>query len=244
MKPHKKNIIAMIPARMGSTRLKLKNLALIDGKSMIAYAIEASREAKIFDRIVLNSDGEIFKDIAEQYEIEFYLRPNELGSSTTKSDDVVMDFIEHFPCEIVTWVNPIAPLQTASEVRSIVKYFQDNDVDSLITVINLQAHCVYEGRPVNFSIDEKFAQTQDLSPVQELAYTVMMWKTNPFVDSMQSKGYAILNGKVCYYPVNKISGMIVKTEQDLKLVEFMMRSRQAIDSSIEYHGLAKKIINR
>ena len=35
------NIIAMIPARIGSTRFKMKNLALLDGKPMISYAIEA-----------------------------------------------------------------------------------------------------------------------------------------------------------------------------------------------------------
>jgi len=32
----------MIPERFGSIRLKIKNLALIDGKPMISYAIKAA----------------------------------------------------------------------------------------------------------------------------------------------------------------------------------------------------------
>jgi CMP-N-acetylneuraminic acid synthetase len=38
----KPKIYAMIPARIGSTRFKMKNLALLIGKPMIAYAILGS----------------------------------------------------------------------------------------------------------------------------------------------------------------------------------------------------------
>jgi CMP-N,N'-diacetyllegionaminic acid synthase len=68
-------IIAMIPARIGSTRLKMKNLALLNGKPLIAYSILAAKQAGVFDRIVINSDSHIFKSIADSYEVEFYKRP-------------------------------------------------------------------------------------------------------------------------------------------------------------------------
>ena len=48
-------IYAMIPARFGSTRLKMKNLALIAGKPMISYAITAAKEAGVFNKIFINS---------------------------------------------------------------------------------------------------------------------------------------------------------------------------------------------
>ena len=84
----------MIPARIGSTRLKMKNLALINGKPMIYYAIQAAKDSNIFDKIIINSDSEIFSEIAERYGVEFYLRPKRLGGSEIKSDDVVFDFIK------------------------------------------------------------------------------------------------------------------------------------------------------
>ena len=40
----KNKIYAMIPARIGSTRFKKKNLALLNGKPMIEYSIEASKK--------------------------------------------------------------------------------------------------------------------------------------------------------------------------------------------------------
>ena len=124
-------IYAMIPARIGSTRLKMKNLAMLDGKPLIYYAIKAAKEANIFDKIIINSDSEIFKEIADRYDVEFYLRPKSLGSSETKSDEVVADFINNNTCDIIVWVNPIAPLQTGKEIKSIVEYFLDKNLETL-----------------------------------------------------------------------------------------------------------------
>ena len=47
------HITAMIPARMGSERLKQKNLALLDGKPLISYAINAANESQAFDQVVV-----------------------------------------------------------------------------------------------------------------------------------------------------------------------------------------------
>ena len=140
----------MIPARIGSTRFKMKNLAMLDGKPMIAYAIRAALSSNVFDKVIVNSDSEVFRSIAEEYGAEFYLRPKYLGGSTVKSDDVVIDFIEKYPCDIVVWENPIAPLQTIEDVQNTIQHFFSNDLDSLFTVKNERIQCVYDNQPVNF----------------------------------------------------------------------------------------------
>jgi CMP-N-acetylneuraminic acid synthetase len=94
------SVFAMIPARMGSERLRMKNLALINGKPLISYALDAAKGAGVFDKVVLNSDGAIFEEVAQKNQVDFYLRPETLGSSETKSDDVVYDFMQKFPCDI------------------------------------------------------------------------------------------------------------------------------------------------
>lgn len=218
------DIIAMIPARIGSTRLKMKNLALVNGMPMIYYAIRAAKDSGAFDRIVINSDHEIFKDIAMRYHVEFYHRPSELGSSTTKSDDVVMDFMEKHPSEVVAWVNPTSPLQTGEEVGKIVRYFREEALDSLITVKDEQVHCLYKGEPVNFETRERFAQTQDLKPVQAFVYSVMMWRTRVFTSQYRAKGYALFCGKTGTFPVGRLSSVIIKRQEDLMLADFLLRA--------------------
>ncbi len=221
---HKPVITAMVPARMGSTRLAMKNLALIGGKPLVYYAIRAAKDARIFNHIVINAESEIFADIARRYGVDFYRRPEDLASSSAKSDFVVYDFIKKNPCDIVCWVNTIAPLQTGKEVRGAVDYFLKEKLDSLITVKNEQVHCIYRGRPVNFRQKEIFAQTQDLTPVQPFVYSVMMWRSETFVKSFEKKGHAFFCGKAGFYPVGKLSSVIIKREEDLMLADFLLKA--------------------
>jgi CMP-N-acetylneuraminic acid synthetase len=238
----KTNIIAMVPARIGSTRLKMKNLALINGKPLISYAIEAAKASGVFSRVVVNSDNKIFAEIAKRYGIDFYLRPAELGSSTAKSDNVVYDFMQKHPSDIVAWVNPTSPLQTEDEIRNVIDYFVKENLDTLITVKNEQVHCIFEGKPVNFNTSEIFAQTQDLKPVQPFVYSIMMWRNKTFMDTFERQGYALFCGKVGYYPVSKETAIIIKTKEDIMLADYIMRAKQAGGSyEVQYDALAGNV---
>ena len=238
---YKKPVIyAMIPARFGSTRLKMKNLALIDGKPMISYAINAARESHIFDRIIVNSEHNIFQEIAERYGVDFYQRPEDLATSKAKSDSVVVNFMNMYPeADIVVWVNPISPFQTGKEVLDVVNYFVKNKLDSLITVEEMQVHCNFNNEPVNYDKNEEFSQTQDLTKIYPFVYSIMMWRKETFLEEFFNKGHALFCGKFKTYPVSKISGIIIKTADDLKLADLMMRSMNNLKSvnSVEYDVL-------
>ena len=234
----------MIPARIGSTRLKMKNLALINGKPLIYYAIQAAKESGVFDKIIINSDHKVFSEIADRYNVGFYLRSKKLGSSTTKSDDVVADFMrEHPQADIVTWVNPTSPLQPGSEVSQIINYFLFKKLDSLITVETKQVHTICDGKPVNYAQNEIFSQTQDLTPVNPFVYSVMMWRTSCFLKDFVKNGHAMICGKFDVYPVSKMTALIIKTVEDLKMVNLIIRMNyeNLAEEKITYDELIKFI---
>lgn len=119
-----KKIYALIPARLGSERLKLKNLALLHGKPLVGHAIKTARATGIFDEVILSSDGEIFREVASQYGASFHLRSSDSSSSEARTDQVVHEFAMSFPqAEIIVWVNPVCPLQTSEEVKAPVEFF-------------------------------------------------------------------------------------------------------------------------
>ncbi|WP_249344628.1 hypothetical protein [Marinomonas sp. CT5] len=224
----------MIPARYGSTRLKLKNLCLIGDKPMIAYAIAAASASKVFDRVCVNSDHEIFQKIADRYGVDFYHRYTPLGSSETKSDDVVKDYFDKHPdAEILAWVNPTSPFQTGDEVRDVIDYFVRENLDSLITVEDKQVHCDFAGSPVNYSKEGLFAQTQDLVPVNPFVYSVMVWRREPFLKEYNEKGHAFFCGRFGTFPVSKLTGLIIKNSSDLMIADYMMRCQNGESEGYE-----------
>jgi len=241
---NEEKVIAMIPARVGSERLKHKNLRMLGGKPVIAYVIDSAKEADVFEHIVVNSDQSVFGKIAERHGVEFFLRSQELGTSETKSDDVIADFMDHHKGDILVWVNPIAPLQPASEIRAVVEYFIDQGFDSLITVKDEQVHSLYQGKPVNFSVEGLFAKTQDLTPIQPFVYSLMMWRYRTFLNHYHENGYALLSGRVGYYSVHKDSTIILKYEDDLRMAEAVLRSREARDEEPEYDPVVTELTDR
>ena len=179
----KKKIIAMIPARIGSERLKFKNLALLNNKPLIYYAINSAKKSNVFNKIILNSDNLIFNKIAKRYKIDFYLRPKSKGSSQTKSDDVVYDFLLKNPnFDIVVWVNTVAPLQDFTDITNVTNFFIKNKLDSLITTEDKFAHSLFKNRPINYKPNTKFERTQDLTPIKIFSYSLMMWRVKKFME--------------------------------------------------------------
>ena len=60
-------IIAIIPARGGSKRLKKKNIYLLKGKPLISYTIKACKQSKKIDDIYVSSDDDEILTVSEKY---------------------------------------------------------------------------------------------------------------------------------------------------------------------------------
>lgn len=240
--PPSPHMTAMIPARMGSERLKQKNLVMLGNEPMIGHAIKAARDSGVFQRVVINSESDIFAKIAARYGVEFYRRPAGLASSEARSDEVVKDFMEHHETDIVAWVNSTSPLQPAGEVAEVMRYFAERELDSLITVRREQVHCNFKGQPLNYRVEKSFAKTQELEPVERFVYSVMAWRKSSFLATYAERGNAILFGKTGFFPVSRVSSIIVKYEEDIRLLNEILAGKAALgDGPLVYFDPDKDV---
>lgn len=208
--------IAMIPARLGSRRLKQKNLREINGEKLIVWAIRKCVRADIFDEIWVNSEAEQFEQIARQEGVKFHLRAPELANDVATSEEFVYDFLKQHACEYLFQVHGIAPLLTASEVRAFVEYMEQSRADTLLSCTHEQIECAMGGRPINFNFQEK-TNSQDLEPIQRICWSITGWRAAMYLAAVEAGQTASYSGKVCFYPVNRLAGLIIKTEQDLQM---------------------------
>ena len=87
--------IAIIPARIGSKRIKKKNIKIFNGKPLIYYSIQAAKKSKIFDKIFVNTDSKKISEIARKYGADVpFLRPKELSDDFTSTKDVIKHSIQ------------------------------------------------------------------------------------------------------------------------------------------------------
>ena len=82
---NRKKIVALIPARSGSVRIKNKNILKIQNHPLLAYSIRSAINSKLFSRVIVSTDSKKYKKIAQHYGAEVqFLRPknNSLSNSS------------------------------------------------------------------------------------------------------------------------------------------------------------------
>jgi len=87
--------IAFIPARSGSERVPGKNVRVLAGHPLLAYAVETARQSGIFKRVVVSTDSEEIAAVARHYDAEVpFLRPAEYATSTSPDVEWLRDTLE------------------------------------------------------------------------------------------------------------------------------------------------------
>ena len=201
--------VAMIPARIGSQRLKQKNLRQINGKSLVQIAIEKCKKANCFDEIWVNSENDEILDIAEKNDAKSYT-----------SEDFIFDFLKNVRCSHLIQVHTIAPLLDYHEVKDFTSSFIKSNADVYLAGIKEQIECIYQKNPINFSFSEK-TNSQDLLPIMRITWSITGWKSSSFLEARKTKGFGTYNGKIEIHPVSKISGHVVKDEKDLEIASIL-----------------------
>jgi len=218
---------AMIPARMGSKRLKQKNLREVGGLPLITRAIRKCIAAEVFDEIWVNSEHTTFGEIALREGVRFHKRPEELSSDRATSEGYVYEFLKAHGPDHLFQVHSIAPLLTSQQVGDFVRSMVDSNYDVLMSVVNEQIECVCDGKPINFTFDRK-TNSQELTPVQRISWSITGWKAATYIAAYEEGECATYAGKVGFFPVDRMAGHIIKTEEDLRIAEALLREIQGV----------------
>ncbi len=81
-------VVAIIPARFGSTRLPGKPLALIGGKPMIQHVYQSAARAKILDRIIVATDDRRIEAAVKSFGGEVMMTSPKHASGTDRLAEV------------------------------------------------------------------------------------------------------------------------------------------------------------
>jgi CMP-N-acetylneuraminic acid synthetase len=138
--------IAIIPARGGSKGVPRKNIRALGGKPLIAWTIEAARNAASIGRIVVSTDDAEIAAVARRLDAEVpFLRPAELAADATPDHPVCRDVLIRLretgaTVDTVAWLRPTAPLRLAADIDAAVALLGESTADSVRSVAATKAH--------------------------------------------------------------------------------------------------------
>jgi CMP-N-acetylneuraminic acid synthetase len=232
----KQHIVGFIFARGGSKGVPRKNIRLLAGKPLIAYAIEAGRQCRQIDRVIVSTDDEEIAAVSKEFGAEVpFLRPKELAQDTSPEIFAWRHAIEFLESglngrkvDLFVSIPPTAPLRISDDIDKCISCFQENDVDIVVTVKNAARHPSFN--MVRFDEqgysklvmpqDASIVRRQDAPPVYDMA-TVAYVARPQFV--MQAK--SIFDGKVKSVIIPDDRAIDIDTELDFQFAEFLLTKR-------------------
>ena len=136
----KNKILAIIPARGGSKRIKNKNLINFFGKKLIDYSLDIAIQTKIFDQIFISTDSNKISKIVKKKNIQtpfFRSKKNSSDNATIRA--VLLEVLTNFKKnnEIFKYCCCIYPTAVFIKKKQIIESFnllKKNRLDSVLSI--------------------------------------------------------------------------------------------------------------
>lgn len=223
--------VCIIPARGRSQRLPRKNLALVAGKPLLVYAIDAAVQSEVFSKVCVSSEDDEIIRLAESFPaVTVSKRPLALADEQAQVKDVCRDLLdrlaeqgelfEAFGLLLVT-----NPLRTALDVVRAHKIFEEKQPDGVISLVPFshppqRAVAVRERWVEPYFGVENMKQAQQLEQLYRHDGSVIFARTAAF----RTAGGFYLE-KLLPYFVPPERSVDIDNPLDLLWAEFLMERR-------------------
>ncbi|MBH0027519.1 acylneuraminate cytidylyltransferase family protein [Pseudoalteromonas sp. SWN29] len=201
-------ITAFLPCRKGSQRIPDKNVkpfAGIEGGLLKIKLDQLLACSRIDSILVSSNDDRVLEFVKKVNDSRVIIdhRPNDLGSSSTTTDELIKYAGTLVPEGHILWTHVTSPFITTEDYNSIIRaYFEqlNHDYDSLMTVLKIQGFIWNKDEPISYSRNElKWPMTQNIKPLYEIDSGVFLSSADnyrQFNDRIATKPYLLEQDKL------------------------------------------------
>ena len=218
-----KKLVAVVPVRKGSQRVKHKNFKPFGGKNLLIHKIEILKKLDFIDQIIINTDSNRAIKIAKKLNVQYFKRDDYFASSKCLNSDFWGNVAKNTNSEFIMFTNctsPLIKLNTYNEIISIFrKKILKNKFDSINTVTEIREFLFKNSKPINFKTN-KTPNSQDLPDIVKLNCAINILKTK----QMLSKK-SLIGKKPYLYKLNEIEGLDINSEHEFSFAEYLFKKK-------------------
>lgn len=219
-----RHYIAMIPARLGSKRIPKKNIRYLGDKPLIEYPIDLALQSECFESVWINTESEELGNCISKMGASFHRRPEELAGDTATNREFTYEFMQKHACDYVVMINPTSPLLRQGTLNNFMQYVDQNDFDTVVSVISAKEETFYKGEPLNFSLAEKI-NSQLLEPTEAICWALTAWKRDTFMNLQEQGKNPVFGGRMGRFSIPKDESCDLDTPEDWNIAEGIINSR-------------------
>jgi CMP-N-acetylneuraminic acid synthetase len=218
-------IVALVPMRHNSERVKGKNWRAFAGKPLYHCIVESLLACPAVSEVVIDTDSQaILEDAAARFpSVRLLLRPEHLRDGATPMNDVLLNTVEQVPADFYLQTHSTNPLLTAATIGRAVEAFLAAwpGRDSLFSVTRLYTRLWDgQGRPLNHD-PAVLLRTQDLPPIYEENSNLYI-----FSGEVLRRRRNRLGERPMLFEIPRAEAWDIDEELDFSVAEFLYLNRQ------------------
>ncbi len=131
-------VYGIIPSRFGSSRFPGKPLAMLAGKPLVAWVVEAVKKAQTLDEVLVATDDTRIADAVVQYGGKAVMTPSELPSGTDRIACAAGDFADDDILVNIQGDEPLIDPKLIDELALKLRLDKKWDMATAVTPIRTQ----------------------------------------------------------------------------------------------------------
>lgn len=237
-------ILAVIPARGGSKGIPRKNVRLLKEKPLIYYAISHAKECDAIDDVVVTSDDEEIRYIAEMYGADVIERDGGLAGDAVPLDPVIYDAVVRMEkkkgtrYDVVVTLQPTSPLLSVQTLAEALAAFAEGEWDTFISAVN-RPHLSWGGKDGNFFPNYKERLNRQLLPADYLETGAFLITRRECVSEKSRIGK-----KVSVYEMPEQEAIDIDTLEDWFVCEAALKRKKIVFRADGYREIGMGHIYR
>lgn len=219
-------VISIIPARGGSKGIKSKNIRILNGMPLIAYSIQQSLNSKLIDATYVSTEDPEIKRISLNFGANVIDRPPELATDTCSTPSVLLHAVKKldYDFDLLVLLQPTSPLRYSEQIDESIKYFLDNNGDSLLSVCqNASFFWNNEGKSINYDFKNRPRRQDKDWELIENGSIYITRKETLLKENNQ------LGGKILTYQMPQWMSIEIDESTDLEIVEYLIKKRYYVE---------------
>jgi CMP-N-acetylneuraminic acid synthetase len=220
-------IVAFVPMRHDSERVKGKNYRPLGGRPLYHHIVSSLLACDRIDEVVIDTDSALITaDVAAAFPgVRVLARPEHLLGGDIPMNDVLLNDIEQVQADLYVQTHSTNPLLRSATINEALDTFAAarDRYDSLFTVTPLQTRLwTSDGRAINHD-PEVLLRTQDLPPVMEENSCLYVFDEA----TLRARGNRI-GERPMLFAVDRYEAWDIDDELDWLVVEGLFARRESV----------------
>jgi len=213
-------IIALVPALVSRKNKQCRDIRELGGVPLVNYTIKALNKISSLDEIFLfASEPAVTSFLGKGLKHRYLKRPAKLDEEDTPVQEIIRGFLKQVDAEVIVLWHITSPFLRAETIQECIDKVASGNHDSAFTAFQVKKFCWYDGKTLNYKLDESTPKTKNLKPLIVEQSALYVFKKEVFLDGNRRIG------KEPYIKfIDHLEGHDIDTEEDFAIAEMIVQA--------------------